>query len=949
MKRIIYPLLLSAFSSFSALAQEPTMFVRYIKVLDGFTQEALTEARVSIMEKDSVTLVGDSLEAWFINNKYIGHQGTVPRRNHVVIRVECKGYPTEFREWKIPERYAKNPDEQVRYAGKDIDLWPELDQNLGEAQVNASRILMVMKGDTIEYNAAAFRMHEGSMLDNLVRALPGVNLDDNGRITVNGEFVKSLLVNGRDFFDGDPKIALRNLPAYTVNKVKVYRKSDKRKYRGDDAPLSEEEKRQDPLVMDVMLKREYEQGWISNYEVGGGTTLKAPVDERWMARLFALRYTNHSSIGIYAAANNTNDGATPGDKGEWTRKDATSGEKKSYLAGVTFSLQPKNKKLQFNTSLKAQREEELFESSTIGETFYNDLLTHYTSQSANKRTSTDLNWNAHIYNPDSRGFSSANATAYYRHNKRKGNSEYVSEQAQGGSALDTLYQRTMWSNERETAWGTSVSLFRSNYLRKRQTLDFYLKFSYNKHDADRNLFDRLAYKMEPHRNLTEQRRYVLPSFDYNYGGSVTFDAGTKYFGDFSIRSASIVNYEQTFKSGHQDLSRSNDDGLAPSAAALTWVIDELNSYHTTRMERNATVEQKFNLRFKDFGLNAAAELPVSSRRISDYRNQTDEEMKKTQVVCNARLNPFWGKNNHSVDLIGTIMNRLPELSYLIDRNDSSDPLWHDAGNPSLKTSREYSLEAVYRFRERNDYMRSIEVSGGYSEWENNFSFGRFYNPETGVTTVRPMNINGTWRAWAKGNYSRLLGKAKRWNISNDLGFSFDHSLDYVSDREAASPIKSAVDNLNVTDHFRVDYRINEMRLGAKADLTWRKQKSLDGRFATNSFTHFNYGVTLSTPLIWGIHFGTDIMAYYRRGYTDASMNTTDWVWNAELSRPLGRRKQWLIKAIGFDLLQQIPNVRREVNNQGWQETRYNTKPSYVMLHVVYRLDVKPKKSPMSKK
>ena len=97
--------------------------------------------------------------------------------------------------------------------------------------------------------------------------------------------------------------------------------------------------------MDVMLKREYEQGWISNYEVGGGTTLKAPVDERWMARLFALRYTNHSSIGIYAAANNTNDGATPGDKGEWTRKDATSGEKKSYLAGVTFFASTQKQKI----------------------------------------------------------------------------------------------------------------------------------------------------------------------------------------------------------------------------------------------------------------------------------------------------------------------------------------------------------------------------------------------------------------------------------------------------------------------------------------------------------------------------------------------------------------------------------------------------------------------------
>ena len=261
--------------------------------------------------------------------------------------------------------------------------------------------------------------------------------------------------------------------------------------------------------------------------------------------------------------------------------------------------------------------------------------------------------------------------------------------------------------------------------------------------------------------------------------------------------------------------------------------------------------KKFNLRFKDFWTQCRSRIAgkfAPHQRLPQPDGRGNEKnaggVQRTSESVLGQKQPF-GRfdRNHYEPLAGTLVP--------IDRNDSSDPLWHDAGNPSLKTSREYSLEAVYRFRERNDYMRSIEVSGGYSEWENNFSFGRFYNRETGVTTVRPMNINGTWRAWAKGNYSRLLGKAKRWNISNDLGFSFDHSLDYVSDREAASPIKSAVDNLNVTDHFRVDYRINEMRLGAKADLTWRKQKSLDGRFATNSFTHFNYGVTLSTPLDMG--------------------------------------------------------------------------------------------------
>lgn len=84
------------------------------------------------------------------------------------------------------------------------------------------------------------------------------------------------------------------------------------------------------------------------------------------------------------------------------------------------------------------------------------------------------------------------------------------------------------------------------------------------------------------------------------------------------------------------------------------------------------------------------------------------------------------------------------------------------------------------------------------------------------------------------------------------------------------------------------------------------------------------------------------MAYYKRGYSDASMNTTNWVWNAEVSRPFGKKKQWIIKAVRFDILHQIPNVSRSVNAQGWTESKYNTKPSYAMLTITYRLDVKPK-------
>lgn len=92
------------------------------------------------------------------------------------------------------------------------------DTQLGEATVTASKIRMVVKGDTLVYNADAFQLSEGSMLDGLIKRLPGFELRD-GQITVNGQYVSSLLVSGEDFFRGNPRVALENLPAYAMLQV----------------------------------------------------------------------------------------------------------------------------------------------------------------------------------------------------------------------------------------------------------------------------------------------------------------------------------------------------------------------------------------------------------------------------------------------------------------------------------------------------------------------------------------------------------------------------------------------------------------------------------------------------------------------------------------------------------------------------------------------------------
>lgn len=131
--------------------------------------------------------------------------------------------------------------------------------------MTATKLKMYYKGDTLIYDASAFKMPEGSMLDDLIRQMPGVTMNDEGEIFVNGRKVDELLLGSRSFFGGNSKVLLENLPYYTVKHLKVYEKENELS-RGagyDVMPKS--------YVMDVNLKEEYRTGYIGNVEAAGGT------------------------------------------------------------------------------------------------------------------------------------------------------------------------------------------------------------------------------------------------------------------------------------------------------------------------------------------------------------------------------------------------------------------------------------------------------------------------------------------------------------------------------------------------------------------------------------------------------------------------------------------------------------------------------------------------------
>ena len=166
---------------------------------------------------------------------------------------------------------------------------------LGEAVVTANIPKMVVKDDTLIYNADAFRVPEGSVIEALVEALPGAKIDDNGAITINGKSVRKFKMDGRDFMTGNNDAVMKNLPSYVIDKVKAYdEQSDLSRLTGVDDG-------NDDFVLEFVTKRSARNGLQANPDLGYGT------DNRYGVRLTAMKPFGAMRYTIMANANNVND------------------------------------------------------------------------------------------------------------------------------------------------------------------------------------------------------------------------------------------------------------------------------------------------------------------------------------------------------------------------------------------------------------------------------------------------------------------------------------------------------------------------------------------------------------------------------------------------------------------------------------------------------------------
>ena len=943
-------------------------------VKNSFTYAPVLGATAYLLSKDSVVLdsaktsLGDSDGSktayfWFTDLK-LGE--------NYIARIEHPKYETLY----IPFVASLKRTEQHKSLGaSNLMKRKTMEHKLGEAVVKATKVKFYLKGDTVVYNADAFQLEHGSMLDAILRQMPGVQLKDNGEIIVNGRRVEELLLNGKEFFNHDRQIMLDNLPAYMVKDIKVYEKeSEKSKFFGENLDGKK------PYVMDVNLKRQYSIGYMGNAEVAGGT------ENRYLARMFAMRFTPQSRLSLYALMNNVNDSRRPGENGDWSPAEVGGGLVATRKGALDYNVEDKR------NVFRAKGGAEMKYQNMDNRTFSNsaNFLSGGDTYGLSRNSSKDYNtsfYTEHSFRYQKKVFARFLPVFSYSNTRNRSvalASALTENLYKNGSAmLDSIFmpassdniKRLLINRSRRMGLnrahqygfsGSSSVTFNAPWLSPSK-ITVVGSGSYTNGKSRAYNLQKTEFPKTGAEDIFRNQYSLLPSEAYSFSmGIYHWIKLTKY-----IRLTPEYFYSQNYSSANRDLfsfDRLGDETLLPfgslpsTSDSMMLAKSVRDSYNSMRMNNKHETELYF--RYERYDIKERAweidfRMPVAFTRdnIRYFRDGKRANTSRHYAIFEPKLRIEYrrykpdsvGARCRTYDIRINSTQSAPDVLYFVPwYKDDTDPMNIFVGNTGLKDSRTYNLSFQRLFYDTGKGV-NWHWDINYTITQNALAIGRTYDRNTGISTMKPDNVNGNWKIFGGYYYYTPLDKKRRWDISTFTIANYTNSVDLSGDANASS-LRSDVHNIRISEwltagvNFSKIGKMGKMRIGAAASVDWYNATSRRKGFRTVNVENLKYGLTYNWNLPQDIDFSTDLMMYSRYGYEDKGMNTNDFVWNARLSK--GFMKSTLILTLeGFDILHNLSNVTRSLNAQGRVESFSNVIPSYAMLHLTYRLNIKPKKRP----
>lgn len=939
MKKFIAGIMLLLLTTLSAFSQTKIITVSG-RVIEGDSKEPAAQATVQLLAlPDSTYAAGmaSSQQGYF----------TLPKvkAGRYVLKVSYIGFKTKY----VPLQLTSSV--LVKKMGT---LVLETDAvMLSEAVVTAEAPQVQVVEDTLVYNSSAYRTPEGAMLEELVKKLPGAEIDDDGNVKINGKDLKKIMVDGKEFFGGDVKTGLKNLPVDMVDKLKTYdKKSDLARITGIDD--GEEE-----TVLDLTVKKGMNQGWFGNADLAAGTK------DRYMGRLMLNRFVDNTQFSLIASGNNVNDQGFSGGGGgpRWRRNNGLNATKE---LGLNFATE--KEKLELGGSVRYNYSDGDIASLGFTENFLPNGNSYSNSNGMRRNKSKSLSADFRLeWRPDSM------TNIIFRPNFSYGNTDNWGMSESGTFNADPyalvsdpnnwLSLEKMMNSENEDPLRdirinaiNSGSLNDNNNLSADATLQlnrklnskgrnitFRGRFGYN--NADNNQYTESEthyFQLKDYLGLNDsvliRNQYIsTPTNNYNYSAQFTYSE--------PIARATFLQFSYRFQYKYSESDKTTFDlqnykdwnlGAQLPSGYEAHEVDSLGKYAEYRYyNHDASVSLRF-IREK-YQLSAGMSFQPQHSLLSYKRGEymIDTARNVFNFAPNLDLRVRFSKVSQ-LRLTYRGRSTQPSMENLLPIVDNSNPQNIRIGNPGLKPAFRHSMRLFYNTY-NPEKQRGIMTHASFSTTQNSISSSRVYNSETGGWTTTPKNINGNWDLFGMLGFNTAL-KNKKYTLNSFSTVRYQNNVAFLTDSQTKVESKNTTTNLMLSERLNAAYRNNWFEFGLNGTLSYAVEKDkLTPGNDQEPYT-FSYGANSSVNMPWKMSLSTNISNQSRRGYRDSSMNRDELIWNAQLAQTFLKGAATVSFEM-YDILKQQSNITRSLTASGRSVYEYNGVNSYCMLHFIYRLNI----------
>ena len=928
MKKLLIWTVLLLTATLSTYAQNKIVTVSG-RVIEAGTKEPVELAAVQLLSlPDSAQVAGmtTSTQGYFSLSKQ--------KPGKYLLKVSFIGYVTKI----IPVQLTANvPAKKMG----NIELATDAVM-LQEAVVVAEAPQVTVVEDTLMYNSSAYRTPEGAMLEELVKKLPGAEIDDDGNVKINGKDLKKIMVDGKEFFGGDVKTGLKNLPVDMVDKLKTYdKKSDLARVTGIDD--GEEE-----TVLDLTVKKGMNQGWFGNADLGAGTK------DRYTGRMMLNRFVDKTQFSIIGSANNVNDQGFSGGGGG-PRWRSNNGLNATKMLGANFATQ--TNKLELGGSVRYNFQDADISSINSSERFLQNGNSYSHSNNKNRNKGTNLNADFRMeWKPDTL------TNIIFRPNFSYGRTNNASRSESGTFNEDPFNLivnpndylnfdnlsddplkdiRVNATNSASLSKGKSLSgnatLQVNRKLNNRgRNLTFRGVFGYGDNDNDQyTQSETRYYQLLNHLggdSILYRNQYITtPTRNYNYTAQVTYSE--------PIAKATFLQFSYQFQYKYSKSDKTTFDLLDYPDWAIGGALPSgYESHAVDSLSKNAEYryynhDASVGLRFirPKYQLNVGMSFQPQNSTLSYKKG--DYMIDTTRTVFNFAPNMdlrFRFSKVSQLRFTYRGRSNQPTMENLLPITDNSNPLNIRMGNPGLKPSFAHTMRLFYNTYNA-EKQRGIMTHFSFTATQNSISNSTRYNEETGGLITRPENINGNWNAFGMFGFNTAL-KNKKYTINTFTNVNYQNNVAFLYNQDTKNNDRNTSTGLTLGERVTGSYRNDwfEFSLNGSINYTAERNK-LRPENNQEPYT-YSYGASTNITMPWKMTLATNIANQSRRGYRDSSMNRD------ELAQSLLKGAATVSFEV-YDILRQQSNISRSLSADMRSVSEYNGINSYCMVHFIYRLNI----------